>query len=616
MSQRSRSRMKTKRLFQRTIKRLLLRPEELTVSQWAEKYRVLDDSSNISGKWSNSVTPYLVGIMDAFNDPYVREMYLCKGSQLGGTEALINILCYLISEDPGPAMIVYPSDDLAKDVSNDKLKPAFRLVPQIRKQFYENSSKELRLKFKTMVLYLRGSGSPAKLASKAIKYLFFDETDKMGGASKKEASPYNLAMERIKTYKSQSKVYACSTPTLKTNYIWNLHDNADEVRHYFVPCPHCGEMIELLFSQVIFVRDEEKKLSPYDRAKTSVYVCQKCGCVIPDGEKPRMLREGMWKTVKKRGVGRPKSIGFWISSLYSIFITWADAAEEYLKTKDDPELLQNFVNSWLAEPWEDTKLKTTTDLVMERQTGLPEMLVPSWCRILTGGVDVQETCLYYSIRAFGEFTTSQNVVHGQALSFREIEEVMNAEWEREDGGRMIVNLALIDSGYQPDDTYDFCVDNAEWALPCKGASNPMKDRYKISKVDRVNSRADGMQLVIVDGDKYKDTIASRMQRKNGRGSWMVYKGCDLEYASQVTAEHKVLERSANGTKRLKWKKKQSHGDNHYLDCEVYAMAAAEILGVRRLHLQEKEEGEAEPEAPPAREEETLEEEWIREEEWL
>ena len=602
--------MKTKRLFQRTMKRLLLRPEELTVSQWAEKYRVLDDSSNISGKWSNSVTPYLVGIMDAFNDPYVREMYLCKGSQLGGTEALINILCYLISEDPGPAMIVYPSDDLAKDISNDKLKPAFRLVPQIRKQFYENSSKELRLKFKTMVLYLRGSGSPAKLASKAIKYLFFDEIDKMGGASKKEASPYNLAMERIKTYKSQSKVYACSTPTLKTNYIWNLHDNADEVRHYFVPCPHCGEMIELLFNQVKFVKDEEKKLSPYDRAKTSVYVCQECGCVIPDGEKPRMLREGTWKTVKKRGVGRPKSIGFWISSLYSIFITWADAAEEY------PELLQNFVNSWLAEPWEDTKLKTTADLVMERQTDLPEMVVPSWCRILTGGVDVQETCLYYSIRAFGEFTTSQNVIHGQALSFREIEEVMNAEWEREDGGRMIVNLALIDSGYQPDDTYDFCVDNAEWALPCKGASNPMRDRYKISKVDRVNSRADGMQLVIIDGDKYKDTIASRMQRKNGRGSWMVYKGCDSEYASQVTSEHKVLERSANGTKRMKWKKKQSHGDNHYLDCEVYAMAAAEILGVRRLHLQGKEDGEAEPEALPAKEPETPEEEWLREKEWL
>ena len=154
MSQRSRSKAKTLHLFQRTIRRALQRPEELTVSEWAEKYRVLDESSNISGKWSNSITPYLVGIMDSINDPHIREIYFCKSSQVGGTEALINILGYLIMEEPAPAMIVYPSDDLAKDISNDKLKPAFRLIPQIRKIFYENSSKELRLKFKTMILYL------------------------------------------------------------------------------------------------------------------------------------------------------------------------------------------------------------------------------------------------------------------------------------------------------------------------------------------------------------------------------------------------------------------------------------------------------------------------------
>ena len=138
MSQRSRSKAKTLHLFQRTIRRVLQRPEELTVSEWAEKYRVLDESSNISGKWSNSITPYLVGIMDSINDPHIREIYFCKSSQVGGTEALINILGYLIMEEPAPAMIVYPSDDLAKDISNDKLKPAFRLIPQIRKIFYEN----------------------------------------------------------------------------------------------------------------------------------------------------------------------------------------------------------------------------------------------------------------------------------------------------------------------------------------------------------------------------------------------------------------------------------------------------------------------------------------------
>lgn len=606
---RARRRAKTLRLFQRVIRECLKPREELTVSQWAEQYRVLDESSNLSGKWSNDVTPYLVGIMDTINDPYIREVYLCKASQLGGTEALINMLMYIVQEAPAPTMIVYPSDDLAKDISNDKLKPAFRLVPEIRKKFLETKSKELKLNFTNMSIYLRGGSSPSKLASKAIKYLFFDEIDKMGGASKKEASPYNLAKERLKTYRAQSKLFACSTPTLKTNYIWTLHDNADEVRHFFVPCPHCGEMIELIMGQVKFDDDNDKTMSIYERAQTARYVCQCCGCLVTDAQKPEMLRRGQWKAIKKRGIGQPKSVGFWINSLYSIFITWADAAEEFLKSYEDPEELQNFVNSWLAEPWEDTKLKTSEDTVMDRQTELPELVIPSWAKIITGGVDVQETSLYYTIRAWGDYTTSQNVTHGQVLSFAEIEQVMNREFIREDGERMVVNLALIDSGYQPDATYDFCIGCSDWALPVKGASNPMRDRYKISKVDKANSKAYGMQLVLVDGGQFKDSIAARMRKENGTGSWMVYQGCDEEYARQVTSEHKVSERAKNGVVKTMWVQKTSHADNHYLDCEVYAMAAAEMLGVRSMHLDA-----GQPEVKKPREMKSKEEQWITDEE--
>lgn len=550
--------------------------------------------------------------MNTMNDPDIRQTYFCKASQIGGTAALINMLCYIIMQQPAPTMIVYPSDDLAKDVSNDFLKPAFRLIPEIKQNFSENSSSELKLKFKSMLLYLRGAGSPAKLASKPIKYLFFDEIDKMGGASKKEASPYNLALERTKTFRPQEKVFACSTPTLKTNYIWDLHDNADEVRHYFVPCPHCGEYIELKFKQIVFDKDESKAMSNYERAQTAIYACQACGCEIQDSDKPKMLRNGEWRAVKKRGIGKVKTVGFWINSLYSMFLKWADIAEEFLNSKDDPDKLQNFVNSWLGEPWEDTKLKTSEDLIMERQTETPELVVPAWAKMLTGGVDVQETSLYYTIRAFGDYTTSQNITHGQVLSFADIERVMNLEYKTEDGRGMVVELALIDSGYQADATYDFCIDNSDWAAPVKGASNPMRDRYKISKVDKQDSKAYGMQMIIVDGGQIKDSIAARMQRDNGVGSWMVYRGCDAEYAKQVTSEHKVSVRTGNGKKVLKWVPKHSHADNHYLDCEVYAMTAAEIRGVRNMHLQPEQEPEKKPEPMQA-----PEEEWIEQNEnWL
>lgn len=616
MSQRSRSRGKTRRLFMRTVQKILRPQEELTVSQWAERFRILDGASNLKGRWSNDITPYLVGIMDALNDPDIRKIFFCKASQVGGTEALVNMLCYIIHWAPAPTMIVYPSDDLAKDISNDKLKPAFRLVPDIKGIFYEDNSKELKLRFKTMVLYLRGAGSPSKLASKEIKYLFFDEIDKMDGASKKEASPYSLALERTKTYRPQEKVYACSTPTLKTNYIWDLCENADEVRHYFVRCPHCGEWIEFVFKQIGFIEDDDKTMSHHERAQTAVYICQECGCQILDADKPKMLRGGEWRAVKRHGDGKPRSVGFWISSLYSIFLKWSDIVEEFLDSKDDPEKLQNFTNSWLAEPWEDTQLKTTEDTVRERQTDLDELIVPSWAKMLTAGVDVQEASLYYTIRAYGDYTTSQNITHGQVLSFGDIERVMDSGFMTEDGRTMVVSLALVDSGFQADDTYDFCIDHADWALPCKGVSNPMNDRYKISRIDKVDSRAYGMQLVLVDGDKIKDSIASRMRRENGSGSWMVYKGCDDEYARQVTAEHKVYVKGGNGSRKLRWVLKHSHADNHYLDCEVYSMVAAEMLGVRTMHLQadaqERKVTDDRASGPYA-----PEEGWIREnEDWI
>lgn len=609
--EKQRSRKRTRNLFVNVISSNLKRPEKLTVSEWAEKYRILDETSNFSGKWSNDITPYLVGIMDAFNDPYIQEINFCKPTQVGGTEAMLNMLGWTITQNPSPTMIIYPDDDLAKDTSNDRLKPSLTKTKEINDRFYRNSSKELNLKFRGMSIYLRGSHSPGKLASKAIKYLFFDEIDKMDGASKKEASPYKLAKERTKTFNYSRKIYTCSTPTLKTNYVWRIHEDADEQRNYFVPCHHCNEFFTFKWKQIKF--DNEDGMTNEERAKTAIYVCEHCGCFITDKDKIKMLRAGEWRDIKGTCAGKARKVSFWLNALYSRFLTWHDITLEFLNSKDDPEELQNFVNSWLAEPWEDTKLKTSTELVLERQTELPALMVPSWTKILTGGVDVQENCLYYSIRAWGNFLTSQNIAHGQVFSLNEIEQVMNLAYYKENKDQMVVALCLIDSGYNADEVYDFCARNSDWALPVKGSSNPMQSHFKFSTVNKSTSKAHGMNLVIVDGGKYKDMIASRMRKENGTGSWMVYADCDEEYATQVTAEHKVSVKKG-GKSQLVWVQKTSHADNHYLDTEVYCMAAADTLGARMFHLQDAA-AEDEEVAPVQQEEK--EENWIKSNEsWI
>lgn len=594
-SARTRSREKTRNLFRRCIRRSLSRPEQLTVSEWAEKYRILDESSSLPGKWSNNITPYLVGIMDCFNDPYIHNINFVKSAQVGGTEAIINMTGWIITQNPSPTMIVYPTDDLAKDVSRDKLIPAYKKTPEISDRYYTTKSSEMNLRFRNMNIYLRSGGSPSKLASKAIKYLFVDEADKMPGASKKEASPLDLAKERTKTFKYSRKIVTVSTPTIKTNYTWQIHESADAQYNYFVPCPHCGEMITLQWEQVKFANNDDGKLTNRERARTAMYFCQSCGAEIIDREKPKMLQHGEWRDVKNTCVGKPEAVSFHINALYSFFVSWADMAFEFLESKGDPERLQNFINSWLGEPWEDTKLKTTMELVMERRAPEHENVVPEWAELITMGVDVQETSVYFDIVAFGADWTSQSILHGQVLSLTDLLKYMDAEYYTESGRKHIISICLIDSGDQTDTIYDFCL-MYEWAYPSKGVK-PGNYHYKPTTIDKVGKAYDGQQLILVDVSKYKDMIATRLRYNNGRGACMVHADCDEEYAKQLTAEHKVAE-GTGVNRRLVWKPKTSHADNHYLDCRVYATCGADVCGIRLINIPQEQEQESAPSPAP------------------
>ena len=588
----------------------VLRPvERVTVSKWAEANRVLPDSNSIPGPWRNSVTPYLVEIMDAFSDEMVEEIIFVKPTQVGGTSAMENMLASAIAQDPAPAMCVYPSDDLAERTVESKLDPMIKSCKTLAAKYRINDSKKLALKFTDMVVYLTGANSPADLASTNIRYLFMDEVDKFPGASKKEADPVSLAKERTKTFFNR-KIFMASTPTLKTGHIWKAKEAADVEKHYFVPCPHCGAFIELKFTQIKWPSKEDVPQNA-DRAEMATYVCQECGCVITDQDKGKMLAAGRWKPVRQK-TQHPKSVAFWMNTLYSPFTRFSDIAREFMRSKDDAELMHNFANSWLAEPFEDTKLKTNAEMVMERQTETPEWTLPRWTKLVTGGIDVQENCLYWTIRAWGDYMTSQNISHGQALSMGEVERIMNTELTMPNGEKVMVNLALMDSGDQTEDVYEFCALNSDWALPCKGTTT-MLSHYRLSTVNKAGSRANGMTLVLVDGGKYKDQIAARMRKENGTGAWMVYQGCDLDYAEQVTAEHKITERSG-GKEVQRWVLKTSHADNHYLDCEVYAAAAADVLGVRNLYLQNRVEENAQEvkkRAEPKPDTRPQEENWIK-----
>ena len=95
--------------YQKSALEYLNPPEDMAVSEWAEQYRVLSSLTSAEpGPWSNDRTPYLVGIMDEFLNPETEEIDFCKPTQCGGTEAELNMLGYIIQQDPSPVEVVYP----------------------------------------------------------------------------------------------------------------------------------------------------------------------------------------------------------------------------------------------------------------------------------------------------------------------------------------------------------------------------------------------------------------------------------------------------------------------------------------------------------------------------
>ena len=125
-----------------------------------------------------------------------------------------------------------------------------------------------------------------------------------------------------------------------------------------------------------------------------------------------MLRHGRWKTINKPPK-RVHSVAYHLSSFYSPWLTFGDMAYKFLSAKDEPERLMNFINSWLAEPWENKANRMQSDIVLDKRLNYLRGTMPAEAQLLTCGVDVQLDHFWYSVRAWGPHLTSWLVDYGR-----------------------------------------------------------------------------------------------------------------------------------------------------------------------------------------------------------
>ena len=561
-----------------------LKPDtRLTVSQWADKHRVLPmKSAKEAGRWRTARTPYLKEIMDALSPTSeVEKVVFMKGAQVGGTECGNNWLGYVIDHTPGPMMYVLPTLDLAKRTSKQRIAPMIEEMPVLQDKVKNARSRDsgntqLVKEFPNGVLIICGANSGAGLRSMPARFLFMDEVDAYDDDVDGEGSPINLAIKRTATFSNNKKILMVSTPNIAgASKIESAYEETDQ-RQYYVPCIQCDFMQPIVWQQIKFEDNDPQ---------TASFQCCQCGHKHKEQDKPRLLDNGQW-TVKNPQASA-KVRGYHLSSLYSPngWYSWANAVEDFLEARDNPLLLKGWTNTVLGETWVEKGETVEHEFLYHRREHY-RSAVPFHVLVLTCGIDVQDDRIEFEVTGWGAGEESWSIdyvrLYGD-LSRSEIwnalAEMLSKTYEREDG--VLINIAqvCIDSGgHFTDEVYDFCRKRgSSWAIPIKGSSQAGKPIATFPKTKNKK----GVYLTLVGTDTAKELIYQRYQIVEPGVGYCHYpvKDCfDEDYFKQATAEEK-LKKFRNGIPYFQWDAKKKR--NEALDCRVYSLTAIRIMQQHR-----------------------------------
>ncbi|CAH1058863.1 phage terminase large subunit family protein [Paenibacillus pseudetheri] len=565
-------------------------PEPLSIAEWADQHRVLSpEDSSEKGPWRTSRSPFQKVPMEAISDPEVESVVMMWGAQLGKTAVQLNTIGYYTGHDPAPIMVVQPDLVVAKDFSKDRLAPMYRDSPQLAKLITKDKSRDTS----NTILYksypggrvnIAGANSPASLASKPIRVVIADEIDRFPVSAGKEGDPVSLATARTDTFYNKKLVFV-STPTIKgMSRIEKLYEDSTK-EEWCVPCPSCEEYQPFKWGQIKFEYDEETS----DCIKVEM-ACKHCGTLHPEHEwKHDYAERGKWIAGKKHATTR----GFHLNSLAgTINVTWKKLVNDWMKAqRGGSQLLKTFINTKLAETWEEKGQKVEHEVLLNRRE-MYQARVPTGVRYLTAAVDTQDTRFEIDVMGWGKGYSSwrvqRHIIVGdlnQQQPWDELDEFLARTWKDAEGRTFRPVRILIDSGgHHTLKVYKFCKPRQGrniYALKGEekgdGTETPLLNGISTNNV--VNAT-----VIRVGVSEGKATVFASLKLEPGKpGSCrfplphpdnpdaFVY---DEEYFMQLTAEQLVT-RYKEGLPYTVWVKTRVR--NEALDLAVYNRAAIEMI---------------------------------------
>jgi len=529
--------------------------------------------------------PFQRGIADAIGDPTIERVSVLKSARIGYTTILNGAIAHFVVNDPALILVYLPNEDMAKSFVVSDLEPTFEDSPvlvgvlsgdQVMNAGKKRSSMMMR-QFTGGTLKILSAETERSFRGHNARVVILDEVD--GMKTTKEGDPLALAVRRTSQF-ADRKIVVGSTPVdEETSRIIAQYAKSDQ-RVFEVQCVECSEHHEIQWKDIRWPEGEPEK---------AAWWCPGCGSEIDHKHKSTMVARGRWRATKPEVRGHA---GFKINALSSPLPTadWGMLAQEFLDKKNDPALLQEFINTVLGEGW-----RTETDRIDE--LGLMQSVepfglggagqgeFPEDVLAITAGIDMQDDRAEITYIGWAEsgqqFILDHDVVYGSYENnefWTDVDAIIKQRWRHPLGGDIGIDAVAVDSssGNHMQHVYAFCRPRSHRrvvAIKGDGGRRKFIERSKTMRKD---------PLWIVGVDSIKDTIFNRVQ--HGK-IFRFSKDLPEVWFEQFTGEQAVI-KIDRGQRVRKWIP-VSGRRNEALDCVVYATAVKELVPINWLLRREQ-----------------------------
>jgi phage terminase large subunit GpA-like protein len=574
-----------------------LRPEpELWIDEWSEKYAVIPAENGAEpGKYNIERTPYAREIMRALSPAHPAKKVVCMvASQMFKTQVALNFMMACIDSQPANFLVVMPSGNLAKRLSN-RISNTINATPKVINKIARPRSRDGRNTLDTKeftggALFITTSGSARNLAEIPARYVYCDEVDGWELNIQKEGDPIKIVLARTSTYGKRAKLYFTSTPKLEG--FSKIHEMYLEGNQCIleVECPDCGHYHQLLNENLNYSKSTDGIINK------AWMKCPACLYEIHESEKTKLIKSGKFRETAK---GDGETWSCQVSALYAPvgWVSWLELAREYsaakeLYDKNMTEAMQVYVNTRLALPFKSSGSETSAIALRERAEAYKLRTVQAGGCVLTCGVDVQGNRLEAMVLAWGRnfecWIVDYHVIIGSPVeqdTWNDLKEYINKPFQHELGGELMIQKTLIDTGFSTHDVYNFVRENKKNVLAIKGSSRPSRPiiSSKPSKQDvRRNGKVDvkGVDKWEIGTDTAKEYFWQRWHLKSGAGAYHFSKDLPIAFFEGLTAETRRIV-IKKGKPSIVWEDDRTVR-NEPLDLSVYNLAAAYHLGLYKF----------------------------------